>query len=56
MKTPEDDDDDLLGQIGDLGAAIAASRDGSIAPELRDMAGSAAEAGAEHLADEHRRG
>ncbi|MER7874810.1 hypothetical protein ABTY63_14805 [Streptomyces solisilvae] len=57
MKTPEDDaDDDLLGQIGALGAAIAASKDDDLDPELRALAESAAETAAAHLADEHRYG
>ncbi|MCQ6250937.1 hypothetical protein [Streptomyces malaysiensis] len=57
MKTPEDDsDDDFLAEIGDLGAAIAASKDDDLAPELRALAESAAETAAGHLADEHRRG
>ncbi|MFD8279700.1 hypothetical protein ACFV47_10950 [Streptomyces solisilvae] len=58
MKTPEDDDadDDFLGQIGALGATINASRNDSLDPELRDVAGSAAETAVGHLADEHRRG
>ncbi|WP_171072380.1 hypothetical protein [Streptomyces sp. DASNCL29] len=51
-----DDDDDLLGLVGDLGAAINASKDDSLDGDLRDMAGSAAEAGAEQLSDEHRQG
>ncbi|MEU5608475.1 hypothetical protein AB0H03_06905 [Streptomyces sparsogenes] len=49
------DDDDLLAQIGNLGAAINASRDPNLDPGLQDMAGSAAEARADQLADEHNR-
>ncbi|MEU1792504.1 hypothetical protein ABZ553_42815 [Streptomyces sparsogenes] len=49
------DDDELLAQIGDLGAAINASRDENLDPGLQNLAGSAAEAAADQLADEHNR-
>lgn len=48
----EEDDDDLLSQIGQLGAAINASRDPD--PDLSAMAQHAAEQAAAALTDQHR--
>ncbi|WP_158080319.1 hypothetical protein [Streptomyces sparsogenes] len=43
------DDDELLAQIGNLGAAINASQDPALDPQLQGLAGSAAEHAAGQL-------
>jgi hypothetical protein len=49
------EDDDLLTQIGDLGAAINASRDENLDPDLQALAGGAADTAAEQLANDSKR-
>lgn len=45
----DDDDDDLLAQIGQLGAAMNAARDETLDPDVRAAAQHAAEAAAAKL-------